>query len=290
MFLLVAVLGLSLLKIPKVSLSSPSSSVNTIAAAITHPPIPVVTTTNMPLVSSDFILIDSETNTILAEKSSKTRIYPASTTKLATAITALNLYPLDEVISIGTTYSEGKIMELKPGEKITVKSLITSLLIYSANDAAFILANHHPEGIKGFINEMNLLVKKNNLLDTHFTNFDGIHSPNHYSTVYDLSQLGRLAIKNQFIRDTVKTKHIIVTDIDNKYQHDLTSTNELLGVVPEIEGLKTGWTPEAGGSFVGLINLNDHYLISVIAQSQDRFTDTKTLVTWAKNSITWKSY
>jgi len=137
---------------------------------------------------------------------------------------------------------------------------------------------------------MNALVAKNNLTDTHFTNFDGIHSPDHYSTVYDLSQLGRLAIKNQFIRDTVKTKHIVITDIDNKYQHDLTSTNELLGVVHEIEGLKTGWTPEASGCFVGLININGHYLISVVAQSQDRFTDTKTLVSWAKNYVTWKSY
>lgn len=290
MFLLVVVLGLSLLKIPKISLSTPSSSVNTIAAAITHPPIPVITTTNLPQIYSNYILIDSDTNTILAENLPKTKIYPASTTKLATALTALNIYPLDEVISIGSTYSEGKVMKLETGEKITVKSLITSLLIYSANDAAFILASHHPNGVEGFINEMNLLVKKNNLLDTHFTNFDGIHSPDHYSTVYDLSQLGRLAIKNQFIRDTVKTKHIIVTDIDNKYQHDLTSTNELLGVVPEIEGLKTGWTPEASGSFVGLINLNGHYLISVIAQSQDRFADTKTLVTWAKQSISWKSY
>jgi D-alanyl-D-alanine carboxypeptidase (penicillin-binding protein 5/6) len=235
-------------------------------------------------------LIDSTTNTILVQNNANSRIYPASTTKLATALTALNLYPLDEVITVGTTYSEGKVMGLKQGEKITVKSLATALLVYSANDAAFVLANHHSQGISGFINEMNLLVTKNNLTDTHFTNFDGIHSSNHYSTVYDLSQLGRLAIKNQFIRDTVKTKHIVITDIENKYQHDLTSTNELLGVIPEIDGLKTGWTPEAGGCFVGLININGHYLISVVAQSADRFADTKVLVDWVKNNITWKAY
>jgi D-alanyl-D-alanine carboxypeptidase len=252
--------------------------------------IPKVNTSTAPSVSSPFVLIDSETNTILAQNMAQDRIYPASTTKLATALTALNIYPLDETISVGSTYSEGKIMDLKLGEKLTTKSLITSLLIFSANDSAYTLANHHSKGVVGFVDEMNKLVAKNKLTGTHFTNFDGIHSPDHYSTAYDLSQLARLAIKNQFIRDTVKTKEATITDVDNLYQHHITSTNELLGVIPEIEGLKTGWTPEASGCFVGLINLNGHYLISVVAQSMDRFADTKVLVDWAKQSVSWKEY
>jgi D-alanyl-D-alanine carboxypeptidase len=63
-----------------------------------------------------------------------------------------------------------------------------------------------------------------------------------------------------------------------------------LGIIPEIEGLKTGWTPEASGSFIGLININGHYLISVVAQSEDRFNDTKNLINWAKNNLTWRTY
>ena len=256
-----------------------------------HPLVPELTSKNMPVLSAtNYILVDVATNKILFSRGADQRIYPASITKLATALTALNIYPLEEVISIGTTYSEGKVMELVSGENITVKSLVNALLVYSANDAAFNLANHHSGGVPGFIKEMNELVKKYNLNNTNFTNYDGIHSPNHYSTVYDLSQLGRLAIKNSVIKDTVKNKELVVTDISTKITHNLVSTNELLGVVPEIEGLKTGWTPEAGGCFVALMNINGHLLISVVAQSVDRFADTRAILDWSKQNILWLPY
>lgn len=256
-----------------------------------HPKIPIVNSNTEPNVSAEsYILIDNDTNTVLVSKNSKSRIFPASTTKLATALTALNIYPLDEVITIPKEYTDGKVMGLKTGEKITVKSLVSALLVYSANDAGFNLANHYQEGVEGFVKQMNLLVRKYNLTDTNFVNFDGLHNSDHFSTVYDLSQLGRIAIKNPIVREVVKTKKITVSDIDNQINHELESTNELLGVVPEIEGLKTGWTPEAGGCFVGLININGHKLISVVAQSPDRFLDTREIISWAKQNVQWKDY
>jgi len=257
-----------------------------------HPLIPSVMSPNIkPILSStSYILVDSLTNEIILSHNPTTRIYPASITKLATALTSLNIYPLDEAVSIGSTYSEGKVMKLETGENITIKSLVTALLVYSANDAAYNLAKHHQDGTVGFIKEMNMIAAKYKLTNTHFTNFDGIHSSDHYSTVSDLAQLGRLAIKNPIIKDTVKNKTFTVTDISGKIVHDLISTNELLGVVPEIEGLKTGWTPEAGGCFIGLVNINGHYLISVVAQSADRFADTVTLINWAKQNVIWKPY
>lgn len=256
-----------------------------------HPKIPVANSNTEPnVLAESYILIDNDTNTILASKNPKSRIYPASTTKLATALTALNIYPLDEVITIPSEYTDGKVMGLKTGEKITVKSLVSALLVYSANDAAFNLANHHQESVEGFVKQMNLLVRKYNLTDTNFVNFDGLHNPDHFSTAYDLSQLGRIAIKNPTISELVKTKKITVHDIYNQNIHELDSTNELLNIVPEIEGIKTGWTPEAGGCFIGLINLNGHKLISVVAQSPDRFLDTKEIINWAKQNVQWKDY
>jgi len=256
-----------------------------------HPLVPSANQSPPPnLTALAYVLIDNETNTILLSKNPHLRIYPASTTKLATALTALNIYPLDEQVTIKDAYTEGKVMELAVGERLTVKSLISALLVYSANDSAFTLASHHPQGIPGFIDQMNLLAQKYYLTDTHFVNFDGIHDPNHYSSAYDLAQLGRISTKNPFVQETVKTKELVVTDLDNKYNHLLITTNELLGVVPEIEGLKTGWTPEAGGCFVGEINIYGHRLISVVAQSPDRFADTKLIVDWAKKNITWNSY
>lgn len=240
--------------------------------------------------STHYILIDATTNTIILSKNKDEKIYPASITKLVTALTALNIYPLDEELTINQEYTEGQVMGLKLGEKITVRSLVDALLVYSANDSAFTLANHHQNGEAGFINEMNLLVQKYGFKNTHFTNYDGLQNENHYSTAYDLSQIARLAIKNSIITQTVKQKNITVESVDKTIKHKLVSTDELLGVIPEIEGLKTGYTEEARGCFIGLINLNGNYLISVITQSEDRFGDTKILINWAKNNVFWQNY
>lgn len=242
------------------------------------------------LTTQNYILVDLSTNQILLSRNPDQRIFPASITKLATALTALNIYPLDEVITVTEEYQNGKTMELRPEEKITVRSLVSALLVYSANDAAYNLAVHHPEGISGFVRQMNLITRKYDLKNTLFQNYDGIHDQNHYSTVYDLAQLGRLSVKNPIVSEVVKTKELTVADIDNQIFHPLQSTNELLEVIPEIQGLKTGWTPEAGGCFIGLIDLNGHQLISVVAQSQDRFADTKTIVQWAKDNLYWRNY
>jgi len=259
--------------------------------AISHPQTPITKMAEKPILSAqNYILIDVDTNKVLLSQNSEDKIYPASITKLATALTALNVYPLDEVITIDQEYKEGQNMSLQVGEKITVKSLVSALLVYSANDAAFNLANHHRQGVNGFIKQMNLLAQKYNLKSTNFINFDGIHNDNHYSTAYDLSQLGRIAIQNPVIRETVKNKSISVTDVSGQIRHDLTSTDELLGTIPEIEGLKTGWTPEAKGCFVGLIKIHGHYLISVVAQSDDRFQDTKNLIDWSTQNIYWQNY
>jgi len=267
---------------------SSSAKLSQSSAFFTSPPIPIIKSKFPPILSTqNFIVIDSATNTILLGNKINDRIYPASTTKLATALTALNLYPLDEVITT-TPYTEGKVMELKQDEKVTVKTLVTALLVYSANDAAFNLANHYQTGTSGFIKQMNSLVKKYNLHNTNFTNYDGIHNIDHYSTVYDLSQLARLAITMPFIVETAQKKEVVLFDLSGQYRYILSSTNELLGVVPEIEGLKTGWTPEASGCFIGAININGHKLVTVVAQSADRFADTKKLIDWSKDNISWQ--
>ena len=263
---------------------------NTQLSNFQSPKTPTIKLINQPVLNSNhYILIDVDTNKILTSKNINERIYPASTTKLATVVTALNLYPLDEIITIDQVYNQGKTMELKLGEKITVKSLVQALLVYSANDSAFTLANHYREGVAGFVSQMNQLMVKYNLTNTHFVNPDGIHNNNHYSTVYDLSQLGRLAIQNFIVRDVVKNKSMIITDTTGNIKHKITTTNELLGVISEVIGLKTGQTPEAKGCFIGLLNINGHLVISVVAQSDDRFQDTKVLINWLKQNVFWQN-
>ena len=279
-------LGVALLYLPSFLRTLPQEKI----LSFQHPLQASVKTSNKPYLSTNYyILIDSATNKILVSSNENSRVYPASTTKLATVLTALNIYPLAEIITT-KAYPDGKVMELQDNEKVSVKTLVSALLIYSANDAAYNLASSYPQGIPGFVGQMNALVDKYGLKNTHFMNYDGLHDPNHYSTPYDLAQIGRLASQNPTVLEIVKTKSATLSDITGKITHYVTTTNELLGVLPEIEGLKTGWTPEASGCFIGLINLNGHYLISVVAQSEDRFTDTKLLLDWAKKNVIWRTY
>jgi len=290
--LLIGVCILSALTVLHVAVLS-FLNIRSLASTSQPPPIslptpPQISSTTPPkLLSVNYILVDVATNQILLDRGSRARIYPASITKLATALTALNIYPLDEEVTVRTEYKEGKVMGLKSAERITVGDLVTGLLVHSANDAAVALADHHPQGSPGFISAMNQLMAKYHLEATHFVNVDGIHLPNHYSSAYDLSQLGRLAIQNPTIRNLVRTSSVTVHDLSGTIVHPLATTNELLGKYPEIEGLKTGFTPEAGGCFVGLFNLRGHYLISVVAQSPDRFADTLSLLRWSQQNLIW---
>ena len=136
------------------------------------------------------------------------------------------------------------------------------------------------------------MLKLYNYLTRKVEPFEPLNAPkvNMYScgpTVYDLSQLGRLALTLPFIVDTVKQKEVNLSDVSGEIKYKLTSTNELLRDVPEVEGLKTGWTPEASGCFIGAVNINGHKLITVVAQSVDRFADTKKLIDWAKDNVIW---
>jgi serine-type D-Ala-D-Ala carboxypeptidase (penicillin-binding protein 5/6) len=235
-----------------------------------------------------YIILDQETNTILASKDEHLRLAPASTTKLVSALTALNIYPLNEQVTVKEAYPIGKNMELQAGETLTVSDLVSGLLIHSANDAAYTLARHNTASVSGFIKQMNHLAQSYDLFDTNFTNFDGIDQTDHYSSAYDLSQIARLSLKSAVIRKAASTKEAYVTDTTNTYYHHLETTNELLGAIPEVKGLKTGWTDLAGECFIGLIEVDGHELITVVLGSQDRFFETQKMIDWIKRNVVWE--
>jgi len=265
--------------------ANPPSLVSNIQDKLSlNPLLPIEKATNLPNMSSqNYILIEKDTNQILIEKNINSPIYPASTTKLATALTALNVYELSKPIEINSAYKEGKIVGLVLKDQYTVQSLLKALLIYSANDAAVALANAYPGGYNTFVSSMNSLVKQYGLKNTNFVSVDGTDNPAHVSTVYDLSQLGRVASNLKAITQIAATQGDTISSIDGKHVFNLVATNELLGNEPEVIGLKTGWTPTAGEAFVGLISYKNHLFISVVADSRDRFGDTKNMLNWLKS-------
>jgi len=236
-----------------------------------------VNTTKIPapnLTARSILVIDVHSKAILYQKNPDLKLLPASITKVVTALVSLDHYPLDKVLTINNLNDIGQIMELELEEKITVENLLYGLLVQSANDAAYALADNYPNGQTAFIEQMNQLVKDLGLHDTQFTNPSGLDDFGHYTTVHDLANISAYAVFSKM----VATKNITVTDVDNTIIHELESINQLLGEVPGLVGLKTGWTELAGECLVTLTKRNNHQIITVVLDSQDRFSESQQLI------------
>lgn len=237
------------------------------------------------LSAQSFLILDAESGKVLASKNPHLRLHPASITKMVTAINSLETYPLEEVITVREEYPRGKIMNLEVGEKITVESLIYGLLVHSANDAAFVLAGQNEAQIDIFINRMNNFIRQLGLRNTYLVNYDGLEDENHYSTSFDLAHLARFALENKVFEQAIRIEEMEVTDINGEISHQLETTNELLRQIPEVQGIKTGWTPQSGECFIGLVEVKGRRLITVILNSEDRFGETLQLIDWMNEKM-----
>jgi len=245
-----------------------------------------------PLIEAESqIIIDFDSGKILYEKNSNKKMQIASITKLMTAIVALEEENLDEIITISldAALTEGSKIWLLEGEKITLKNLLYGVLIHSGNDAAYAIAEHLGEGdIKIFVEKMNQKAIDLGLLSTHFENPIGFDSKQNYSTAYDLSILARYAYRKPFIRDAADIRSMSISSVDGQQEHKLDTTNELLGSFLKVLGLKTGTTELAGQCLISIVeNDRGRKIITVMLNSPDRFSETKSLAAWAFRSFTW---
>ncbi|MFH1601948.1 MAG: serine hydrolase [Candidatus Shapirobacteria bacterium] len=249
---------------------------------------------NDNLTARSWMVLDLQSGQVLTAKDPNIAFAPASLTKIATALVALDYYDLDKVLEVKERYWVGRHMGLLRGERIKVIDLLFGLLVHSANDAAYNLASNYSGGVSAFVEKMNLWVKEKGLERTHFANFDGEEDENHYSTAADLAKLARIFLQNPLLAQIVDLEEKVVSDISGSHRHYLQTTNELLGQSGEIRGLKTGWTEQAGECFVGLFEIEEsgqaHPVLTVVLGSNDRFGETLTLLNWAKESISWKDH
>lgn len=236
------------------------------------------------------IIVDVDSKAVLFAKNPDTPLFPASTTKMMTAMIAREAYKLDQVMTVPEEIEPiGQRMKLEPREKITVENLLYGLLVASGNDAAEVLAKNYPEGEEKFIKKMNEKAAKLHLEKTSFKNPSGIEQVNHISTTHDLAILASHFLKDPFLAKVVKTKKITVTDESGEIEHEMENINELLGKVKGLRGVKTGWTANADECLVAYIERNDKKIITVILGSQDRFGETERLVEWTYNSHRWET-
>lgn len=246
-------------------------------------PVPISQNLPPPAVSAkNIFLIDQTSQTVLLQKSADQSVFPASTTKMMTALVVLENFSLDQTITVTQSYPIGQNVGFKPGETLTVEQLLYALLVQSGNDAAEILAENLPSGRQAFIDAMNTKAAELNLVHTRFTNPTGIDESGHYSSAADLARLASTALKNPEFARIVATENTIVTT------HILTNVNQLLGKIPGVLGVKTGFTDGAGQSLVTLVSRDNHPVIMVVLGSLDRFGDSEKLINWIYSNFHWE--
>ena len=134
---------------------------------------------------------------------------------------------------------------------------------------------------------MNAKAKSLHLDHTTFKNPSGVEQYGHTTTARDLAVLAAYAMQNQVIANMAQTNRIVVTDVTGSISHDLETTNELLGQIPGLKGLKTGWTTNAGECLVSFVERDGHQIVVVVLGSLDRFGDSTALINWTYNHHNW---
>jgi len=233
------------------------------------------------------ILIDYETGRILWEKNSNEPLPMASTTKIMTAITAIESGNLsDTVTASGRAASAPPTkMKLTKGEKITLKNLLYALMLQSSNDAAVAIAEHIGTTVENFCNEMTEKAKEIGAKNTVFKTPNGLDSENHHSTAYDMALIARYALKNETFREIITTRSVSFKS--DKKSYSVTNKNRLLSEFAGANGVKTGFTGKAGHCFVGSAKRGDLWLISTVLASgwgnkgkEQKWVDTKKILTY----------
>lgn len=220
---------------------------------------------NEPQIHSRAVLIiDTKSNTVMYEKNGYSKRAMASTTKIMTAIVVLEHAKLTDIVEISRKAggTGGSRLGLKAGDKITINDLLYGLMLRSGNDAAVALAEQVGGSIEGFAKLMNKKAKELGLTNTNFVTPHGLDSQEHYTTAYELAQLTNYALKNKKFATIVNTKTTSIAI--NGQARVLSNTNELLGNLYGVDGVKTGFTNNAGRCLVTSTTREGHQIICVV--------------------------
>ena len=243
----------------------------------------------LELYSKGAVLMDASTGKMLYGKNENEKLYPASTTKILTAILAIENCKLDEkitasydaVMSIPAGYSNAAI---QPDETLTCQELLDMFLIHSANEIGIIFAEHISGNIENFATLMNRKATELGCKNTHFTNPSGIHDEEHYSTAYDMALIAQYCMKNETFRNIVSMQTCTIEATDKYEQRFFRNTNDLLNKSSDYYyeyaiGTKTGYTSQAKRCLIATAKKNNLELITVILGTQSTIPDTRYLDT-----------
>lgn len=248
------------------------------------------------------LLISPDSDMVLYEKNADEKRYPASTTKIMTALLTLeNVKDLNETVTaeqgdFAKVTSDSSNADIKVGETVRVIDLLYALMLPSANEAAYMLARHVGGTSEHFVDMMNTRAEELGCTGTHFCNPCGLHEEDHYTTARDLYLIAREAMKNDTFTNIIDTVQYRMPKTNMHEERIIFTTNQLIfssfnpWSYPYNKGIKTGHTSQAGNCFVGYAEYGDAKLYSVVlgsaASSKEyptvaaSFTDTKSLYKW----------
>ncbi|MEH7276491.1 D-alanyl-D-alanine carboxypeptidase family protein [Neobacillus vireti] len=231
------------------------------------------------------VLMDSETGAVLYDKNSEEKLYPASLTKIASAIYAIENANLEDVVTVSSraVNEDGTKVYLEEGEKVPLKKLIQGMLINSGNDAAVAIAEHVDGSVEQFAKNMNAYLKeKVGVRDTHFTNPNGLFDENHYTTALDLALITNYAKKNPVFSEIFRTKEL--DWIGKSWQTTILTHHRLLkGEIPfeGITGGKTGFVNESKHTLATTAENDKIKLTAIVLKadsSNESYDDTENLI------------
>lgn len=260
-------------------------------------PFPAFQTANYPVVERQYIpqvsaqaayVIETISRVPVFSKNEGIRFSPASTTKIMTALTALDYYKLSDILTIKRSFVEGSGLQLVKGEKFTFQSLLYAMMLPSANDAAYAIADNYPGGMSAFVAKMNEKANVLHLYNTRYQDSAGLEDDGDFTTAHDLAVLAGVAMGDPIFAQVVDTKETTIQSIDGVSVYSIKNLNELLGLYGVI-GVKTGYTDEAGQVLVTASRQNGHVFIIVVMKSDDRFGDTEKLLQFISQNVSYLS-
>lgn len=244
---------------------------------------PVLTRDAPPALTAEAaILIDSVTGTVLYERYAHVRKYPASTTKTMTGLLCVEKGDLDGTVTISKRSAAvgESSLNLTEGQQIKLRHLLAGVLLKSANDAATAVAEAVGGDYATFIAMMNQRAAALGLSDTHFVNPHGLHSVDHYSSAHDLACIARAAMANEVFRGIVGKQHISIPWPGKPEGRQLDNLNRLLPRWSAVDGVKTGYTSQAGRCLVASATVDGWRLIAVCLKCEDSWRDCEALLRW----------
>ncbi|MCL1924984.1 MAG: D-alanyl-D-alanine carboxypeptidase [Defluviitaleaceae bacterium] len=243
----------------------------------------VLVAENIEVVANAAILLDADSGRVLWEKNAYEQLPMASTTKIMTAIVALENANIEDIVTISSlAASQPKVrMELKKGEEIKLEHLLYALMLNSFNDAAVAIAEYVSGSVEEFCNLMTIRAGEMGAYNTSFKTPSGLDAEGHFSTAYDMAIITKEALKNEEFIKIINTRNWEAES--NKRSYSLVNKNRLLDEVQGAYGVKTGFTGLAGHCFVGSVK-RDLNLITVVLGSghagnrKQKWLDTKELL------------